>query len=363
MAVFDTAGGKARPIFTSASCINRRQRKVQCDVCRELCPAEVFSTDPKVPLAWDKCRNCGLCVSACPSRCFAPDGQLQKEYTHDLDLSRPISFSCYKETQLCDRSVECLAGIPWELLATLSLYTDIVLYIGACDECGDETRLCTLRDNLQHLRAFLGDELFLKRVHLLSEGTFEPESAEEKIKSRRDIFSDLKNSVVKSTVKYVASRLPFLDESADADGLQYRQMLSKTVLQVRANAKKAVDEGKSGAKLPTYAVNLPVFTTKCYGCSICEKICPQKAVEIGALENGKRLIYITPWKCTECGLCKTACPVGGIKGIAETTVPYLERLPLVRINSAECESCGRAIAPGGENLCPTCALKAKKKIR
>ena len=363
MAVFDTSGGKARPIFTSQNCINRRQRKVQCSTCLDLCPENVFSTDPKVPLAWDKCKNCGLCVSACPSRCFAPDAHLQKEYTHDLDLDRPISFSCYRETQLCDRSVECLAGIPWELLATLSLYTDIVLYIGECEECGDETRLCTLRDNLQHLRAFLGDELFVRRVHLLSEGTFEQESNEEKLKSRRDIFSDLKNSVVKSTVKYVASRLPFLDESADADGLQYRQMLSKTVLQVRANTKKAVDEGKSTAKLPTYALNLPVFTTKCYGCGICEKICPQKAVEIGELENGKRLIYITPWKCTECGLCKTACPLGGIKGFAETPVPYLERLPLVRINSAACESCGRAIAPGSGSYCPTCALKAKKKLR
>lgn len=363
MAVSDTPKAHARPIFTSSNCINRRQRKVQCNVCRELCPEKVFSSDPKIPIAWDKCKNCGLCVSACPSRCFAPDAQLQKAYTHNLDLEHPVSFSCYNETQLCDRTVECLAGIPWELLATLSLFTDVVLYIGACDNCGDETRLCTLRDNLQKLRAFLGDELFVRRVHLLREGSFEREAAEEKLKSRRDIFSDLKNSVMKSTVNFVASRLPFLDEDADTDGLQYRQMLSKTVLQVRAGAKKAVDAGVSGAKMPVYALNLPVFTTKCYGCGICEIICPQKALEIGALENGKRLIYITPWKCTGCGLCVSACPSHGIKELAEINVPYLERLPLVRINSAACEKCGRAIAPGGDTLCPTCALKAKKRLR
>ena len=64
-----------RPSFSPERCINRRQRRVVCRRCADICPRGVFSLERGSGLRWDHCTDCGLCVANCPSRCFTPSGQ------------------------------------------------------------------------------------------------------------------------------------------------------------------------------------------------------------------------------------------------------------------------------------------------
>lgn len=379
-----------KPVYSLAHCLNHRQHKSLCRQCVDLCPGQVFSLNPKEPLHWDQCTNCGLCISACPSRCFAPNPQLQKQFTEGLNLSAPISFACFDEPAACTRRVECLAGIPWELAATLAMYTHVVFYVGACSKCKHAGRVDCLHRNLTLLRDFLGPERFAARVHILSQGRFETPTTDAAV-SRRALFAGLGQSISKNVARSALDMLPIPANEEEYDGFSYRQMLADTTTRAYNNAKKALEEYKKAVAeqaaaqnanaadtdtdtattppaaapaLPTFGVHLPRYTKACYGCTICEKICPHGALEISPEKDGKRTIYITPWKCTGCGLCSNICPHKGLAGTHLVQVPHLNRLPLVRIDSRSCEKCGIALKPETKgNLCVVCARKAAKKVR
>ena len=350
------------PAYTPDNCINRRQRRYVCTVCSSVCPRGVFSLKAGETLKWDRCLDCGLCAAACPSGCFAPSASAQRRFTEDLDLKKPVSFSCREEEERGDRRVRCLAAVPWELLAMLAMHTELVLYTGACAGCGHADWAARVTEQLALLRDFLGEERWSRQVHVLTEGRFETDAGEkaeepEKLLSRREMFSGVGRRVAKGLYKAAAARLPLLGEF-DTDGMQYRRALAEAVL---AEQKRALEEAKPGEKAPDYGVKLPRFTVNCYGCGICEKLCPQKAIEIGPEREGKRLIYLTPWKCAGCSLCEHACPHGGISELHMVRVPKLTRLALVRVPSASCERCGTAIPPGSDPpFCPACAARARR---
>lgn len=402
-----------KPFFNPKLCLNRRQHKVPCTLCRDICPGQVFSLNPREPLKWDQCTDCGLCVSVCPSRCFAPPPGKQKLYAEDLDLSQPVSFACYEEAAVCTRRVECLAGIPWELAATLALYTHVVFYVGACARCSRAGQVQCLHDNLECLRDFLGAEQFGQRVHIMSEGRFEMPVTNRAV-SRRDWFSGLGRSLGRNLARTALNILPSFDNESDSDGFLYRRLLCEAVKQAQGTVAKKEEDGagsqssaapgtasghngemsgqsekalssrgggSSGTVAPAagmaavsavsavaaarrYGVRLPRYTRACFGCNICERVCPHNALEVSPEKDGKRTIYITPWKCTGCGLCARTCPHGGIRGMHLVRVPHMNRLPLVRVDSQSCAGCGCAVRPGTpDGLCTACARKAAKRVR
>lgn len=348
------------PAYRPDNCLNRRQRRFTCTVCSELCEREVFSLKSGETLKWDRCVDCELCVAACPSRCLAPSAGVRRRYGEGSETPA-VSFSCREGAREGEKTVRCLAGVPWELLAAIAMRTDLVLYTGACAACEKAAWKERLRENLDALRAFLGEQRYIERVHVLLSGRYEapaqaePEETEERTMSRREMFAGMKRSVTKGLVKTAVARLPLPDE-AETDGMQYRRMLA----QAAAEERKAAAE--SGETAPDYGVTLPRFTVRCFGCGICEKLCPHQAIAIGQETEGKRLVHITPWKCTGCGLCQKVCPHGGISQLRTLRVPHLEKLALVRVSGASCERCGMPISPENEpKLCPACAAKAGRR--
>ena len=320
--------GHSRPTIDNATCLNRIQRKHPCSVCADLCPRGVFSMDPKKENQWERCTDCNLCVAACPSRCFAPSAERQKRLKEDLDLNAPVSFGCREEETLCTVRMSCITAVPWELIAACALYTDVTLYLRACTNCRDEKKKQAVSALLEKLERFLGPERFAERVRLMrTDGEEGPEAQtaaekpEKKILSRRAVFSGIGERFKTEAFKAAARRLPFLEETED-NGMQYRMLLAKAVQQ---------EQQRDPDFLP--GVSLPQYTTACTGCGICEKLCPQKAIEFGEEQEGERTAWLTPWKCTDCELCVKACPYGGISGMHTARVPRMTQVALVRIRT------------------------------
>ena len=171
-----------------------------------------------------------------------------------LDVSRPVSFACRDEEEQSDRTVRCLAAVPWELLAMIAMRTDLVLYTGACAACTREGWAERVEEQLAELRTFLGEERWDRQVHVLTEGRYEAPAAPEKpgkperTLSRRDLFAGLKKRAAKGLYQAAAERLPLLAED-DADGMQYRHALAETVL---AEQKRVSESPEPGETPPDY---------------------------------------------------------------------------------------------------------------
>ncbi len=349
-----------RPAFDPTRCINRRQRRFVCTVCSEHCPDQVFSLNAKETIRWQRCTDCGLCAALCPTRCFAPSANGHRQMSEQTDLSKGALFICDEAAAFGEKSVRCLAAIPWELLAVYAMNTHLTLCVGACERCERAEWVDCVREQLGFLHDFLGEERWKAQVTLADEAPEESDvPKEEKSVTRREMFAGVKRSMTKNLYQAAASRLPVL-AGYEADPMQYRVLLAEIAAGERKRAQAAAQEGSEKAP-PSFGVQLPRFTARCFGCGICEKMCPQKAIEIGPEAGGKRMIYLTPWRCTACGLCQKACPHGGIRELGTVSVPYLTRLPLVRVNSASCERCGTAIQPDSDpKYCPACKAKAPR---
>ena len=117
----------SRPVLLPDTCLNRKQNKYTCTVCEEVCPEKILTRELTGELKWYRCTDCGLCVSACPSRCFIPSAQMQRVLTDTTHPGEAVVIACDREEELLKRKVLCLAGIPWELLAILTFFGDVVL--------------------------------------------------------------------------------------------------------------------------------------------------------------------------------------------------------------------------------------------
>ena len=251
----------------------------------------------------------------------------------------------------------CLSSVPWELLAVLALRGELILCLRGCEDCSRQEQRRLLGENLQSLRDFLGEEGFARQVRLIRSGEEIPQVQKappsEKAVTRRELFSGIRKTLTRQAAEKVSKRLPFLAEDA-SDGMWIRRLLAESVRTATATP----SEGEQGVR--PFALSLPRFNTSCFGCGICEKICPHKAISIRREERGTRLVYMEPWKCSACTLCVKLCPHGGLDALAPVALPHLGKLPLVRVKSLSCAECGTVLLPGTEPpLCRRCAAKRK----
>lgn len=337
------------PTFNSLRCSNRKQKRVPCTRCKDICPSNVFQQKRGEPPVWSRCTGCNLCIAACPSRCLTPSGETLEKYLEGYDRSGVVRLGCRKEEEFCKIKEACVGAIPWEFIAYLALQMKVEIYVRNCVGCPNEAGLSMLQDNLVHVLNFLGEKLFASNVLVIREDTDLPQK-EEKSVSRTELLSMMKKNMTKAALKLV----PRLEEE-DFDGLLYRRLLANHVQKIH-------DELADAGKKVSFGMELPHFTANCYACGICAKLCPQDALSFTEEKDGKRGVVITPWKCTGCGICSIVCREGGIDGMTYLKVPHMQTLLLTRVPSVSCEVCGKALDPKkGKTLCGICEVKQKKR--
>ena len=339
------------PSLRTELCLNRLQRRTPCTRCADICPHGVFPIKPGEAVDWSRCTDCSLCVAACPTRALTVSEPVRRIYTEAASEKGPLRVSCRREEEHGEMRVGCLASIPWELLAAFALRGQLCLYIRACDECPLPKQKALVNENLAALKAFLGAERFEKQVRLNDAAqairTVQGQESEKPM-TRRALFSGMRRGVKQQLFKEAEKRLPLLSGQRE-DSLALRLTLAEAVKADRVQNPEM-----------HYGVLLPRYNFNCFGCGICETVCPHMAISVMAEKGGTRLMYIEPKKCTACGLCASLCPHKGMDGLETVMVPHMEKLPLVRIKSDSCENCGAVLLPGTQpKLCRRCIQKTK----
>ena len=308
----------------------------------DICPRGVYDREQKTPPKWNECQNCGLCVTACPSRCIAPSPANSKCHLLLAEKTGEVVLSCSRADAKAGHEEACLALLPWEFLAYLSLGGKLILNLKPCKDCPHEDCLELLEDQLFKLKCFLSEEGYAAHVQVCFDGL---PNVKEEGDSRRDFFRVMAHGGQKATALVVND---LVGEKVDA--MIYRRMLA---VRVRELVQKE--------ETFSCRMTLPWISDACFGCGICALLCPNGALEIGEEQDGKRNIYITPHKCTGCGVCRAVCRDGCIEEICTMNLPHMDRLLLRQVESRSCERCGKPLSPHRkETLCIACRQKRRK---
>lgn len=336
--VFDKFTELEHPIVDISSCINCKQKKMKCTVCKDICTEGVYDKTVKNP-DWDKCGNCNLCVSACPSRSIGSSTSNLEKFFKAVDENGDIlSISCDNSSKKSSLKVECIAALPWEFLLYILMKKKIIINSKECFNCDNKECIALIQENLSKILNIIGEEKFNNRVFF----NVHMEEIEVKKYSRRELIG----LVVENSKKSAAKLIPKFVEEDYSTGLLYRFVLNKEI--VRNNHEAYGDSIKS------LKWNVPFFSEKCWGCGICIKICPQQALSLNE-EDENVYISMQPLKCNNCGVCSVVCLDKAIEGQGYVEIKNLMPIRIVDLKVNKCSRCNRIIKVDEKNnICVGC---------
>ncbi|MEF9958455.1 MAG: 4Fe-4S dicluster domain-containing protein [Niameybacter sp.] len=330
--VFDKMTEQDHPTVDISHCMNHKQRKKVCTLCKTQCEANIYKRPGKVT-DWNGCKDCNKCVVVCPSRAIASSkNTMTKLYQMIEQRGEKVWMSCTHNTQCESLKVPCLASIPWEFMAYLILQKQVILDVRSCQNCHQEEAVESLKQQLMQVMEVVGEACFSEHLIL----NLDEHEVEKVAYSRRELMG----LFLKTSKKSVAKLVPdFLGKEQHASGLWYRMLLH--------NQMSCMEQ--------TFTWQVPQLTDCCWGCGLCEKICPQGALEWVKVDDTVSALNLHLLKCTQCGLCEALCPEGGISGMTKVQVRNLMPATLNTIEQSRCTKCGRPISKGEATaLCIAC---------
>lgn len=325
------------PETIKGSCLNHRQQTPSCEICVSVCPAGARS-EPGGKVNESRCIDCGLCTAVCPSRAITPSGRWARMIKSQLNKPRESYLIGCAEAELGDLQPTCLCRMPWELFAYLALLAPVTVLAGMCKNCAKPEAKPLLDASLARTRIFLGEEEFSKRITLADDVENLPEDPGV---PRREALSRAFHELGRS----VGSALKPDDKTEDP--MLLRKLLLRQV--------QKQDE------IPVFQWLTPTLTESCWGCGVCEKVCPHGAIKIYTAEDGKHYFLHFANLCTGCGLCQKACPERAIREFTFQPLKKERRFLATAIRADRCSVCGGPIRPGSaQTKCAHCISKEKK---
>lgn len=320
---------KPVPMINPKKCINQLQKRQSCQLCQTLCLHEAISFEPQISINSELCQNCGLCSSICPTGTMVQPLEVVEKQYNAINKGHDVVISCEKEQEQTDLKVSCLAALPWEFLAYIAIERRAKLITRHCETCEKRDCFNHLTLTLKRLETFLKPKGYEEQVLLINESSEGLQSQY----SRRELFK-LWTEESKRLITEVA---PIKFEK-NKNARIYRSLLMKKI--------KGMDHGEYG--WCGIEVN-----DNCYGCGICETVCPQQAISITQDDDNQRFFEHDYSRCTHCGLCETVCLERAIEKIIRFKDGYHPSVK-TSISSNSCCICQDPIKPEEGEICIIC---------
>ena len=117
-------------------------------------------------------------------------------------------------------------------------------------------------------------------------------------------------------------------------------------------------------KAPVLEKRLVYDICKCFGCGLCEAVCPVNAISMGPVKeiaSGRveaPYIIIDEAKCVVCPLCSSICPSGALRVEAPSDFEHPRVEGRIEVRRDKCIPCLLC-----ERVCPRKAIKAKVSVK
>lgn len=256
-----------KPHVIFEHCNNRIQKKYPCHICLDHCPTGAITYDKQLRINRDNCIGCYLCSGSCPTGCISthPNFIKSNKTTETLVVSCEAGGNRLK--------VPCLASLPWSAYAYLSHKSSICLDTTRCGDCQVSVNN-TIELIKERLKIFWGSEYEEKIL-------YDPNRLTQTL-SRRDFFA-LFAKPIKNAKESIETPAVTMDDRKKNPF--HRQLV------------KNLNPGKVHGWL------VPHVEGGCWGCHVCEKICPNEAIKVS-----DDTISFNALDCISCQLCVKTCP-------------------------------------------------------
>ena len=362
----------ASPVF----CGRVRFRKSTCQKCLEICPENAISLNPG-PTINSNCNDCGLCQNSCPTEVFHNElhtdqylvnqakGFLGKDPQQIPGEKKLLCISCHRAENQDRNSLHltCLGRITANIILGTALagFDGVVLVKGICSQCRLQQGEKSITHSISASRLLL-QSTGLTRFTIDIE---EKEKKKEALLSRRDIFSNISNTIKIKTAslvhhkeKAIRKKLTGISENKKHKRLSPgKEMLlsllkqKRVVIPIAAHYMSDFPWGK-----------IKIDEHSCSACGICLAVCPTGAI-FKEIKQEHHFFYFNGSLCNNCSLCREACPENAIdfeEDFAFAAIVKEQANLVATITVASCIICGDVITARKTTVCPTCQ---KRQVR
>lgn len=345
------------PELAADRCLRGRYPRSGCRRCADACPAGAIALHPHGLIVEPSCVGCEACLPACPSEALALAPEVREARRRRLQGGEEtVTFTCLRHGARARATVAmgCLAGLSLaDLLAPLAAGTHRVCLLRSdCDGC-------VLRGGMDRYRSTLLQARHLLRTlglsgDLLEEVGSVPTGSTEEVATlgRRELFGRVR--------RQVAGAASFLLPAAEGGSPGVKAGESQRELLLAALRTLAGESDCGGLPDGFPAARLTVAPT-CFGCNVCESLCPTAAVrrEVQA-DDAVRLLF-TPARCVACGVCAQACLAQAVALSPAPTLGYLVdegEHELRRVAPRSCARCGASFTGVPGATCEACLTRS-----
>lgn len=322
------------PSLNKKRCINKMQKRIKCDTCIKCCPKNAIISENEIKINKEECNNCSICANVCPTGTMVPLLSVVEKQYNNISRLDNLSIGCSEEKDNADYNVECLMELPWDFLAYIALENKLTLSLRNCKSCKHENLRDEVYKNLEKLKVFLGEDKFNKNVYIIEDDSEIP------IKeiSRRDLLK----MFGEESKRMMTAVIP-VDFEKNKNGRIYRSILLKKISDI---------ENKENKKETYTWCGLDV-NDKCWGCGMCQRLCPNAAIKISENSEGIRVFEHNYTKCTHCNLCKTICVDKAITTVLRERNDINEK-DKWEVLSLSCSVCKDPIQEDDKGMCIIC---------
>lgn len=358
-------GAWPAPLVTSGLCSHAADRPDGCRRCQQACPRDAIRLDME-PVVGESCVGCGGCVGACPTGSLDGAPLSDAAIVAALDPGRLAAgqavFACQHAPDVQGATrFPCLGRISDIVLleALRRGGKHVVLAMGDCETCDLRRAVGALPAAVAVARVVAGAGAI--QVTELRPGSALPPDVARHAPTRgvasgpdmgrRELFQFVRRGAARAAATAVEELAHGSAPPPAGRPPGRRDRLAALAV--------AFGTTESGPLPAGSAFGHVTVSEACFGCNVCEAICPTRALV--RRETGDRFsLEVHDPLCTACGLCQVACLDGAIRVLPAERISYRPRL-LREIHGGRCAGCGRFSSTGA--LCRICRSASKGRLR
>ncbi len=290
------------PVVAPRRCLRRHPSSTRCVRCGGVCPVSAVAFSATGVSLGEGCIGCEACVVACPTDALTVPPEVVGQRRERLDAAAEVvRLTCVRQPGRGAATVTfgCLAGLPLAtLLAPLTRpHRRVEVERGGCGGCDLAATGAAVAATLDRARALL-TAFGIAPERIVEVDTFPREGrAQGEAVGRRELLLRLRAGAGRAVA---ALREEEREEGRGEAAAGAAEPQLAAVL-------RELGTPLVGATLPTgLDAGVVHVTGACFGCNVCETLCPTRALRRDADGAAIRLLF-APARCRGCGVCAEAC--------------------------------------------------------